>query len=149
AASNTVGGATVGSGNVISGNAGDGIMIDGQGTTGNVVAGNYVGTSTQGGTTIPGAVALYRGDGNTQDALGTHNGVAQGGVSFTAGEIGQAIQFNGTDSAVRVTTRLADFETPNVTVEMWVNSTNPGTRAYLVSKGANGDLFGSYALDTT
>ena len=95
ASNNTIGGTASGAGNVIGGHSGDGVQIQGSGTTGNVVAGNSIGVGATGTGLISGTVALYRADGNANDAVGGHNGTINGGVTFTPGEIGQAFNFPG------------------------------------------------------
>jgi hypothetical protein len=63
------------------------------------------------------------------------------------GKVGQAFAFNGTDAYVQVPSDNA-LNTPAVSVEAWVNSTTLGRNKYILSKGADGDHAGSYALYT-
>src|SRR5262249_47652088 len=44
-----------------------------------------------------GLVSWWPGDGNTDDVVGGNIGTALGGVTFGAGEVGQAFNFNGID----------------------------------------------------
>ena len=43
----------------------------------------------------PGMVAWWPGEGNANDIRGGNNGTPQGGVTFPAGEVGQAFSFDG------------------------------------------------------
>ncbi|HTK75270.1 MAG TPA: LamG domain-containing protein, partial [Gemmataceae bacterium] len=94
-----------------------------------------------------GLAAWYKGEAGTGDAIGGPAGATVGGVAYAPGEVGQAFRFNGNDSQVRVPDSPA-LEPAVLTVELWVNSSQPGNQTYLLSKGASGDSFGSYALDT-
>jgi hypothetical protein len=94
-----------------------------------------------------GLVAKYSGDGNADDAIAGNNGTVLGGVDFVSGEAGQAFRFNGVDGEVRVPDSTSLEPSAGLTVDLWVNSSNPGDQTYLLSKGASGDSFGSYALD--
>ena len=47
-----------------------------------------------------GLVAWWPGEGNANDIVGTNNGVAQGSLTYTAGEIGQAFSFDGSSATV-------------------------------------------------
>lgn len=93
-------------------------------------------------------VASYAGDANANDAIAGNNGTLIGGVDFVPGEAGQAFRFNGVDGEVKVPNSIPLEPSAAVTVDLWVNSSNPGSETYLLSKGANGGFFGSYALDT-
>jgi hypothetical protein len=49
-----------------------------------------------------GLVAQYPFNGNTNDAVGGHNGTATGGPAYTTGKVGQAILLDGVDDVVNV-----------------------------------------------
>src|SRR5262249_29553356 len=52
-------------------------------------------TITVSGTGLPaGVVSAWRGEGNALDSVGGHHGTLQGGVTFPAGDVGQALQFH-------------------------------------------------------
>jgi hypothetical protein len=147
APNNTVGGVTPAARNIVSGNSHSGIFVLGGPAMGNVVAGNYVGTDANGNTLISGTVAWYKGEGNGNDAVFGNNGTLQGGVTFAPGEVGQAFSFNGADSAV-VAPNSGNIEPSTLSVALWVNASTVAQGAYLLSKGASGDVLGSYAIDT-
>ena len=108
--------------NVISGNAGDGVLITGSGTTGNVVEGNFIGTNAAGNDLLPGEVAWYRAEFNANDSAGGNNGTLEGGVTYAAGEAGQAaFSFNGTNGYVDIPYAPSLSPSTAVTVEAWIN----------------------------
>src|SRR5262249_47736214 len=49
-----------------------------------------------------GLVSWWSGDGNALDIVGTNNGTAQGGVTFTTGKVGPAFSFDGATGSVVV-----------------------------------------------
>src|ERR1035437_2844067 len=49
-----------------------------------------------------GLVAWWPGEGNANDIAGTNNGIIYGGVSFVAGEVGQAFSFDGTSGYAKM-----------------------------------------------
>ena len=53
-----------------------------------------------------GLVSWWPGEGNANDIMGNNNGFLQGGMSFTAGEVGQAFNFDGTSGYVSIPDRL-------------------------------------------
>jgi hypothetical protein len=97
----------------------------------------------------PNPVAWYKGEGNADDAVAGNNGVIMGAVNFVPGEVGQAFDFNGVDSYLQVANSPA-LESATISVEAWVNATNPQTSgwAYILDKGDNGFLLPSYSLGT-
>ncbi len=112
-----------------------------------MIAGNFVGVGSDGRTLGPAAAIWLKGEGNVSDALGLNTPVASGGLTYTAGEVGQAFQFNGTNATIAVPTSTA-LEPNSVTVEAWVKASgSPGQYRYIVSKGAQSGN-SSYALYT-
>ena len=68
----------------------------------------------------PGLVSSWRGEGNANDARGGNNGILMGGVTFAAGEVGQAFRFDGTDQVQVADAANLDL-TGAATVEAWIN----------------------------
>ena len=70
-----------------------------------------------------GMVSWWSGDGNANDIVGTNDGTLNG-VAFTAGKVGQAFSFNGTDAHVHVldNTNLYPGAGP-FTVDAWIKTT--------------------------
>jgi hypothetical protein len=50
----------------------------------------------------PGLAGWWAGEGNAQDNLGGNNGALYGGMSFGAGEVGQAFNFDGSSGYVEI-----------------------------------------------
>jgi hypothetical protein len=108
------------------------------------------------GATTGSLAALWHFDESTglsaSDSSGNGNsGVLTGNTvppAFAPGKFGNAINFNGVDNFVQVADNAGLEPSSQVTVEMWVNSSNPGTIAYLLSKGANNCISATYALYT-
>jgi len=69
--------------------------------------------------------------GNANDVTGNHNGTVVGsGVTFPAGKVGNAVNFSVGTSFIRI----PSFNTTNITVEAWVNSTKYGYYTSMVTK---------------
>jgi hypothetical protein len=84
---------------------------------------------------LPGPVAWWRGEGNANDAVGTHNGTLVGGVTFTTGKVGQAFNLDGSSSYVSVPNDTAfNFTTSEITIEAWIKPVD-GMDRYIVTKG--------------
>lgn len=67
----------------------------------------------------PGLVGWWQGEGSTADVQGQFPGTVLGGGSYVPGLVGQAFDFNGTDSAVQLGSSPA-FNLQNFTIEAWV-----------------------------
>src|SRR5436189_5163060 len=114
-----------------------------------------------------GLVSWWSGDGDAKDIAGGNNGSLQGGgTTSSAGLVGQAFSFDGTNGFVEVPD-AASLRPTNLTVEAWVrfssldsagnsssgdqyivfrqnSSTNSGTFegfALMKARGTNGDTF--------
>ncbi len=77
-----------------------------------------------------GLVSWWSADGNTLDSRSRNNGMLQN-ATFTAGNVGQAFNFSGSNQAVvnTVNGNILNFGTSNVSVEAWVRATGgSGTR---------------------
>jgi Concanavalin A-like lectin/glucanases superfamily len=76
------------------------------------------------------------------------NGTLSGGVQWIRGRFGDALNFDGATGAVQVPDSPA-LEPSQITVSAWVKaSSSPGNFKYIVAKGANGCLTGTYGLYT-
>ncbi|MBN2834984.1 MAG: LamG domain-containing protein, partial [Candidatus Delongbacteria bacterium] len=70
-------------------------------------------------------------DSNANDFTGNHNGTVVGdGVTFPAGKVGNAVNFSIGSSFIKI----PSFNTENITVEAWVNSTGYGYYTSMVTK---------------
>jgi hypothetical protein len=69
--------------------------------------------------------------GNANDLTGNHNGTVVGsGVTFPAGKVGNAVNFSVGTSCIKI----PSFNTTNITVEAWVNSTKYGYYTSMITK---------------
>ncbi|HSY16849.1 MAG TPA: immunoglobulin domain-containing protein, partial [Candidatus Acidoferrales bacterium] len=90
-----------------------------------------------------GIVAWWQAEANGNDLIGGNNATLVGGTTFATGEVGQAFQFNGTNSYVQVggSNNLAGART----IEAWVYpGTNTGFGLPIITCGPDGadDFFG-------
>ena len=71
-----------------------------------------------------GIYAAYNAENNTNDALNTYNGTAQGGLTYGVGKVGTAFQFNGTNAYVSLPNGSLNF-TGDFSISFWAyyNST--------------------------
>jgi hypothetical protein len=70
-----------------------------------------------------GLVGWWAGESNATDNAGLNNGIVEGGLSFTNGEVGQAFFFNNTNMDVKVSASasLNVGTSSGFTIECWVN----------------------------
>ncbi len=102
-----------------------------------------------------GLVGWWPGEGNPDDLANGDNGVLQGGVTYAAGEVGQAFSFDGNGQGVSVG-NPASLQLQDFTIEAWVQrasltlaSPNPGggiifgygAGGYLLGLSDNGQIF--------
>ncbi|NDB58170.1 LamG domain-containing protein [bacterium] len=88
-----------------------------------VMRGGSIGTSSL----LTGLYAVYKGESNANDSLGTYNGTAQGGLTYSTGKSGNAFTFNGTNSYLLLPTNMFSTFTDDFSVNMWVNLQGIGT----------------------
>ncbi len=151
ASNNTVGGTIAAARNIISGNSSNGVKITGATTTGNKVEGNYIGTDFSALAPVAQAnnTAWLRAEGTATDSAGSNNGTLNGGVSYTAGKVGQAFDLPGNvGDYVRVPDSPALSPTAAISVELWVKGTAPTGLSYLLAKGPANGGNASYAFYT-
>ncbi len=74
-----------------------------------------------------GLVGWWAGEGNANDSSGTNNGTLQGGVSFSGGEVGQAISFDGSTGYVEIPNAPNLNVSHQMTIDFWMysNPANP------------------------
>lgn len=97
-------------------------------------------------------VSVYKAESNANDSLGTYNGSALGGVTYTTGKSGNAFTFNGTTAYVDMGD-VMDIGTNSWTYSFWFNPTQAFSTSVLFGKtiaaGVRGRVIGvleSYKL---
>lgn len=81
-----------------------------------------------------GLVSWWTGNGTTADANGVNNGALSGNASYAPGIFGQAFNFAGGYLTVLDSPSLDFAPGAAMTVEMWVQRTQPGYPAYYFGK---------------
>jgi len=77
--------------------------------------------------------AVYKGESNANDSLGTYNGTAVGGLTYTAGKSGNAFVFNGTNACVGLPNTSGQFDfTGDFTVSTWFRSSSLASSRYFI-----------------
>jgi len=74
--------------------------------------------------TPAGLVSWWAGEGNANDVIGSNNGVLEGGVDFTTGEVGQGFWYYTTTADVRIPASASldvGGSSGSFTVEAWIN----------------------------
>ncbi len=82
---------------------------------------------------LTGLYAVYKGESNANDSLGTYNGTAQGGLTYSGGKSGNAFTFNGTNAYVSLPNNMFNSFTGDFSFNMWVNLVNTGANQSLLS----------------
>jgi hypothetical protein len=71
------------------------------------------------------AVAWWPGEGNGDDIFGGFHGTPTGGLSFVAGEVGQAFSFDALNDTLDLTAHTAALNFgPAATLELWLKTTS-------------------------
>src|SRR5438477_1340641 len=76
----------------------------------------------------PNVVSWWPADGNANDIQGSNNGITEGTVTFSPGNVGQAFKFNGNQSDGVNLSDVPSFNfapTASFSVEAWVNVSGP------------------------
>ena len=76
--------------------------------------------------------AAYNGESNANDSKGTNNGTPQGGLTYGTGKIGNAFQFNGSNSYVSLPNNSMNL-TGDFTVSTWVNFSSFPSASTIIS----------------
>jgi hypothetical protein len=87
-----------------------------------------------------GLVSWWPGEGNANDIMGNNNGFLQGGINFTAGEVGQAFNFDGVDDGISVpaSSSLNVGAGQGMTLECWIAPTSVANQEPLMEWSGNG-----------
>ena len=96
---------------------------------------------------LPGLVAFYPFDGNTQDASGNGNyGMVTGAPQVVTGYQGQAYQFNGTTDYITTPVDINPNKLPRLTMGAWIKLNSAWPAQQLLTHD-NGDFDRSLGID--
>ena len=87
--------------------------------------------------------AVYKAESNANDSLGTYNGTAGGGLTYTAGKSGDAFDFNGTNAYVELPENTLSLST-NFSFSFWMYSRAHATTTVISNFGNDGINRGFY-----
>src|SRR5262245_12984484 len=89
---------------------------------------------------VSGQVGWWPGNGNAADQVGTNAGILLGGVTFEAGEVGQAFSIHDGSDGVKIpaATSLDVGLGPGLTIEAWINPNDVSRRNPLVEWNRGG-----------
>ena len=95
-------------------------------------------TAMKGGGGIPSTlmnnlIAVYKAESNANDTIGSYNGTATGGVTYTTGKSGNAFNFNGTTAYVNMGD-VMDIGYNSMTYSFWLNASATTNYTKLFSK---------------
>jgi uncharacterized repeat protein (TIGR01451 family) len=90
-------------------------------------------------------IDFYAGEGNALDTAGTNSGMIVGNVSYAAGVVGQAFDFDSANGYVALGTGPDIVGTGAFTVAVWVNTTSSGTE-YIINQRDPSNANGEYVL---
>lgn len=88
-----------------------------------------------------GLVSMYKAENNANDSLGTYNGTAQGGLTYSTGKSGNAFTFNGTNAYIDYGDVL-DVGTSSWTYSVWFNTSDILNEIMLFTKTFAGSSSG-------
>lgn len=81
------------------------------------------GSSSSSSTLSTSLYAVYKGESNANDSLGTYNGTPYGGLTYTAGKSGNAFTFNGTTAYVSLPDNSLNLTSP-FSYSFWIKSSD-------------------------
>jgi hypothetical protein len=91
--------------------------------------------------------AVYKAESNANDSLGTYNGTAQGGLTYSAGKSGNAFLFNGTNAYVSLPNNSLNF-TSDFSVSLWFYCKVTSNQMCLInSHDYNGSIQSGWVLN--
>lgn len=82
--------------------------------------------------------AVYKAENNANDSLGAYNGTAQGGLTYTTGQSGNAFLFNGTNAYVALPDNSLNLSN-SYSMSMWVYfASDPSSSTFYILQSFNG-----------
>lgn len=93
--------------------------------------------------------AVYKAESNANDSLGTYNGTAVGGLTYTAGKSGNAFTFNGTTGLISLGNGALSSLGSTFSYSFWVKQTAPGYASLISTYTSTGGDRGFYTRINT
>jgi hypothetical protein len=81
--------------------------------------------------------AVYKAENNANDSLGTNNGTAQGGLTYTTGKSGNAFTFNGTNAYISLPDNSLNL-VGQITVSLWWYVNPANDQVFIGNRQRNG-----------
>jgi uncharacterized repeat protein (TIGR01451 family) len=97
------------------------------------------------GCPFPGPVAWWPAEGNANDVVGGNNGALAGGVTYVAGEVGQAFQFDGLSGSVTVPD-APSLRPAALTIEGWMKIQDVAGVHVIIGKRLGASTADSYSI---
>src|SRR6266487_1266701 len=82
-----------------------------------------------------GLLGFWRGEGDASDEFGNNHGTVAGGVTFGAGEVGQAFVLNGNGGTAVKLADATPFQLQDLTIEAWVKRASASIASHDVGGG--------------
>jgi hypothetical protein len=82
-------------------------------------------------TLLTGLYAIYKGESNANDSLGTYNGTPIGGLTYSAGKSGNAFLFNGVSAYNALPDNMFNTLTSDFTISLWLYHTVSGAQSII------------------
>jgi hypothetical protein len=98
-----------------------------------------VSAMTSSGQLPSGLVALWSGEDNANDSMGTNNGTLTGSATFGSGKVGQGFVFDGNNGSGVALGNPASLQLQNFTIETWVKRSSASVVSY--GSGGVGTIF--------
>jgi hypothetical protein len=95
-----------------------------------------------------GIVAWWQAEGNANDSANLNAGTIRGGLTFATGEVGQAFNFNGSNSVIQVpaSSSLDVGANNGLTIETWICPTDISKPHPLLQWNSNGGLVPQFGI---
>ena len=102
-----------------------------------------ISSSTLQTTLLTNLYAVYKAENNANDSLGTYNGTAIGGLTYSAGKSGNDFTFNGTTGLVSLPNSSFDF-TGDFSISAWVKIPSAPSAFQVIFSNYNYDFVYNY-----
>jgi hypothetical protein len=109
-------------------------------------------TAMRGGATLSpyltSLYAVYKGESNANDSLGTYNGTAQGGLTYSAGKSGNCFVPNGTNGYVSLPNNALNGLGQTFTIAVWFNPSSANSGYHTILSTVDSGFAYGWELDS-